>query len=150
MPEITITVPGEVAERLTVLCDPTWECATIADVTEKLLDHAQQGVYRPGAWEREWLCQAFGYDWTARLVPDTRPETLSGDGRVIFDRPAGDGGGDGPPVPSRGAVMTAEILSDPAALGEIRAAEAEIARGERCAAVPLSGRCVRDMGGAGT
>ena len=88
MPEITITIPDEVAARLAVLCDPVWECATIADVVEKLIDHAQQGVYRPGAFEREWLCQVFGYDWTERLVPDTRPEMLSGDGRVIFERPA--------------------------------------------------------------
>ena len=85
--EITITVPDEVAARLAVLCDPAWECATLADVVEKLIDHAQQGVYRPGAWERGWLCQAFGYDWTARLEPDTCPEMLSADGRVIFDRP---------------------------------------------------------------
>lgn len=88
MPEIAITVPDEVAARLAVLCDPTWECATLADVTEKLLDHAQQAIYRPGSWERSWLQQAFGDDWTARLVPDTRPEMLSGDGRVIFERPA--------------------------------------------------------------
>jgi len=94
MTEIIMRVPDEVAERLAVLCDPTWECATIADVIEKLVDHAQQGVYRPGAWEREWVCQAFGCDWTARLIPDTRPEMLSGDGRVIFERPA-DGGGSG-------------------------------------------------------
>ena len=96
MTEITITIPDEVAARLAVLTDPSLLAvgATIADSARDavavLIDHAQQGVYRPGAWEREWLCQAFGYDWTARLVPDTRPEMLSGDGRVIFDRPAGE------------------------------------------------------------
>lgn len=99
MPEITITIPDEVAERLAVLTDPSMltSAATAADSARDavavLIDHAQQGVYRPGAWEREWLCQAFGYDWPERLVPDTRPEMLSADGRVIFDRPREDGSG---------------------------------------------------------
>lgn len=31
---------------------------------EELIDHAQQGVYRPGSWERGWLMQAFGDIWT--------------------------------------------------------------------------------------
>ena len=90
MTEITITVSDEVAARLAVLGGSGQSGATAAEVVAVLVDHAQQGVYRPGAWEREWLCQAFGYDWTARLVPDTRPEMLSGDGRVIFERPAGE------------------------------------------------------------
>ena len=90
MTEITITVSDEVAARLAVLGGSGESGATAAEVAAVLVDHAQQGVYRPGAWEREWLCQAFGYDWTARLVPDTRPEMLSGDGRVIFERPAGE------------------------------------------------------------
>ena len=84
MPDITITVSDEVAARLAVLAAPA---GTAADVVALLADHAQQGVYRPGAWEREWICQAFGYDWLERLEPDTRPEMLSGDGRVIVDRP---------------------------------------------------------------
>jgi hypothetical protein len=93
MPEITITVTDEVAERLAVLADPSGiGVPDPAQVIYQLTDHAQQGVYRPGAWEREWVCQAFGYDWTERLVPDTRPEMLSGDGRVIFERPAREGG----------------------------------------------------------
>jgi hypothetical protein len=60
-------------------------------VIYELIDHAQQGIFRPGAWERSWLCQVFGEDWLERLEPDTRPEMLSGDGRVIFDRPREDG-----------------------------------------------------------
>jgi hypothetical protein len=92
MTTVTVHIPDEVAERLAVLTRPEWECATIADVVEKLIDHAQQGVYRPGANEREWLCQVFGYEWLERLEPDTRPEMLSGDGRVIFDRPREDNG----------------------------------------------------------
>jgi hypothetical protein len=92
--QITVTVTDEVAGLLAALTDPSMltSTATVADSARDavavLIDHAQQGVYRPGAWEREWLCQAFGYDWTQRLEPDTRPEMLSGDGRVIFERPA--------------------------------------------------------------
>lgn len=56
-------VPGEpVFSLLSVLGKPQ-------DVVEQLIDHAQQGVYRPGAWEREWLCQCFGYDWINNLQP---------------------------------------------------------------------------------
>jgi hypothetical protein len=51
----------------------------------ELLDHAQQGVYRPGAWEHAWICQAFGEGWLANVEPDTGD--VSADGRVIFDRP---------------------------------------------------------------
>jgi len=101
MPDITITVSDEVAARLAVLGGAGESAAAVAEVVAVLVDHAQQGVYRPGANEREWVCQVFGYEWTARLVPDTRPEMLSGDGRVIFERPAlrqdgtGEGSGDG-------------------------------------------------------
>jgi hypothetical protein len=42
---------------------------SVEDVLLRLIDHAQQGVYRPGSWERGWLCQAFGDDWIAQLVP---------------------------------------------------------------------------------
>jgi predicted DNA-binding transcriptional regulator AlpA len=35
----------------------------------RLIDQAQQGVYRPGAWERDWLRQAFGSDWVEYLEP---------------------------------------------------------------------------------
>ena len=83
MTDITITVTDETAARLAVLAPGR----APAEIVAMLVDHAQQGVYRPGAWEREWVCRAFGYDWTARLEPDTRPDMLSGDGRVIFERP---------------------------------------------------------------
>lgn len=60
---LNITVSIEVAQLLSVL-DDEGNCENVID---KLIDHAQQGVYRPGAWEREWLCQAFSDDWTSRL-----------------------------------------------------------------------------------
>ena len=97
MPEITVTVTDEVAARLAVLTDPSLLTAgataadAVRDAVAVLIDHAQQGVYRPGAFERDWLCQVFGDEWLTRLVPDTRPGMLSGDGRVIFDRPAEEG-----------------------------------------------------------
>ena len=59
--KITVKVSREVAGLLSVLGDPK-------AVVGRLIDHAQQGVYRPGAWERQWLCQAFGDDWQAKLV----------------------------------------------------------------------------------
>lgn len=87
MPEITIRISGETAARLAVLADPAgFGPVTVEGVIAELIDHAQQGVYRPGAWERGWLCQAFGEDWLARVEPDDRPERMSG-GDVIFDRP---------------------------------------------------------------
>lgn len=42
---------------------------SVDDVVMQLVDHAQQGVYRPGAWERGWLEQAFGSDWQTQLEP---------------------------------------------------------------------------------
>lgn len=76
MTEITITITDEVAARLAVLTDPSLLTAgaTIAaaasDAVAVLIDHAQVGVTRPGSWERGWICQVFGDEWTARLEPD--------------------------------------------------------------------------------
>lgn len=58
---------------------------SVEEVVERLLDHAQQGVYRPGAWERGWLCQVFGGDWAASLEPGD-PYGRS-DCENIFERP---------------------------------------------------------------
>jgi hypothetical protein len=90
MPQISIEVSDEVAERLAVLAQPGYGLDTqLTEVVGELIDHAQQGVYRPGSWERPWLEQAFGYEWTARVVPDERPDRLGADGNIIFDRPMG-------------------------------------------------------------
>lgn len=87
MAQLTINVADEVAARLRALVHPATGCETVEQVVETLVDHAQQGVYRPGAWERPWLEQAFGYEWQSNLEPDTDPGRLSADGGVIFDRP---------------------------------------------------------------
>jgi len=57
----------------------------VKGVIDELIDHAQQGVYRPGAWERMWLEQAFGNDWIEGLEsgdPHGRPNC-----EAIFQRP---------------------------------------------------------------
>jgi hypothetical protein len=74
---VTVTIPRQWVNRLQALCSADLE--TVADVLFELLDHAQQGVYRPGSWERPWLCQALGYEWTANVEPD--PD------QPMFERP---------------------------------------------------------------
>lgn len=77
---ITVRLPEDWVRNLEALVDPDTGLNDVASVLVELADHAQQGVYRPGAWEREWLCQAFGYDWLVRVEPD--PEHPD-----IFERP---------------------------------------------------------------
>ncbi len=66
---ITIDMDDTVAALLEVLTHGEYAPQSVEDVVSKLIDHAQQGVYRPGAWERDWLRQAFGDDWTEYLEP---------------------------------------------------------------------------------
>jgi len=80
MPKITIEVSDTVYKLLQVL----EEQGTVEGVVLTLIDHAQQGVYRPGAWEREWVIQAFGPDFTKHLEPGDpygRPDS------PMFQRP---------------------------------------------------------------
>jgi hypothetical protein len=88
-PEPTVTVTLELSQRtadlLSVLTIGQYAPEDLNGVLMKLIDHAQQGVYRPGAWERGWLQQAFGDEWEAGLEPDI--QDTAADGRVIFDRP---------------------------------------------------------------
>ena len=63
--KITIELSPEVARLLAVLSST----GDVESVVSELIDHAQQGVYRPGAWERGWLEQAFGDDWQEKLEP---------------------------------------------------------------------------------
>lgn len=82
---VTLELSQRVARLLTVLTTGDYAPDDLHGVIMKLVDHAQQGVYRPGAWERGWLEQAFGDEWEDGLEPDT--DDLSADGRVIFQRP---------------------------------------------------------------
>ena len=79
---LTLTISDTVATLLATLDD----AGNVQHVLEKLIDHAQQGVYRPGAWEREWLVQAFGDEFTTRLAPGD-PHGRTGC-EHIFHRPS--------------------------------------------------------------
>lgn len=68
MKRITVEVSDVVYKLLEVLSQGRSQ-PKVEDVVLQLIDHAQQGVYRPGAWEREWLMQAFGADWIEHLEP---------------------------------------------------------------------------------
>lgn len=76
---VTLSFSPRTAARLAALgADESGDplAATVEAVLYELADHAQQAVYRPGAWEREWACQAFGYDWLENLEPDPdHPDT---------------------------------------------------------------------------
>jgi hypothetical protein len=75
-PDVTVSVPipAHYARRLSALVDPDAGMPDLEAVLFQLIDHAQQGVYRPGAWEREWLCKVFGDGWLARLREDGSDE----------------------------------------------------------------------------
>ncbi len=76
---VTVHLPAEWVSNLEALVDPDSGLEDVAAVLAELADHAQQGVYRPGAWEREWLCQAFGWEWLERLEPDPEyPDIFEG------------------------------------------------------------------------
>jgi hypothetical protein len=66
---ITVEVNDVVYGLLEALAQGPYGQNTVEGVVSKLIDHAQQGVYRPGAWERAWLEQAFGDDWIENLEP---------------------------------------------------------------------------------
>jgi hypothetical protein len=90
MPLITIEV-GQIAyELLQVLATGAEapDYIKVEAVVLQLIDHAQQGVYRPGSWERPWLCQAFGDDWTKRMEPgDPYGKGTGQAGYMPFERP---------------------------------------------------------------
>ncbi len=67
---ITITISEREERLLAVLVDPDQGMPTLEHVIETIIDHVQQGIYRPGAWERGWLQQAIGCYWQERLETD--------------------------------------------------------------------------------
>lgn len=62
---VTIKLSRREAELLAVL-DARGD---VKAVLETLADHAQQGVYRPGSWERMWITHPFGEEWISKLEP---------------------------------------------------------------------------------
>jgi hypothetical protein len=64
-----MTLTLEIDDRIAGLLAVLDEDGDVAGVVRKLIDHAQQGVYRPGAWERHWLKAVFYEDWEAKLEP---------------------------------------------------------------------------------
>ena len=69
MRAVTIEVDETFYALLEVLTRAKYGPDSVEGVLLELADHAQQGVYRPGAWERDWLVQAFGGDWIEYLEP---------------------------------------------------------------------------------
>lgn len=53
--EITITIDDNTAKVLSFLD----ENDDVRNTVLRLIDHAHQGVYRPGSWERDWLYRVF-------------------------------------------------------------------------------------------
>jgi hypothetical protein len=84
MKQVTVEMNDTVYALLRTLSEAP---AGVDDVILKLIDHAQQGVYRPGSWERGWLSQAFGLDWEQKLEPGD-PYGRTDDERLLrFMRP---------------------------------------------------------------
>jgi hypothetical protein len=82
---VTLLISKRVADLLRILTNDQVGPATLRGVIEELIDHAQQGVYRPGAWERGWLISVFSDEWIDKLVPDHEKKTS--DERFPFMRP---------------------------------------------------------------
>ena len=68
--KITLEIDSTTAALLAVLADQKLSDKNrVKEVLETLIDHARQGVYRPGAWERQWITQCFSDDFEERLEP---------------------------------------------------------------------------------
>jgi hypothetical protein len=80
--KLILEIDDLVASRLAVLVPEPRTATRVEQAVMELIDHAQQGVYRSGAWERSWLMQAFGDDWLELIEPD--PDV---DWAVGHDRP---------------------------------------------------------------
>lgn len=81
--KITIEVSDTVYHLLEVLTKGEYAPKTVEDVVATLIDHAQQGVYRPGAWEREWLQSVF-QGWEEHLEAG---DPYGGSDGSMFRRP---------------------------------------------------------------
>jgi hypothetical protein len=63
--KVTIELPASMLRLIGVLDD----CGRADAALLQLAARAVDGVSRPGSWERQWLHQAFGYEWEQRLEP---------------------------------------------------------------------------------
>ena len=75
--KVTIEISEQCGASLAVLGSfgvpptlPEAVTAVVESVLLRLAEHAQTGVHRPGAWERNWVAQVFGNTWTKQLEPD--------------------------------------------------------------------------------
>lgn len=85
MKRLTIEISDTVYDLLAVLAGGDGP-PNVTEVIQQLIDHAQQGVYRPGSWERPWLYSAFGDEWTKKLEPGD-PYGRDGGAYCPFERP---------------------------------------------------------------
>jgi hypothetical protein len=83
--KIEIEISDNVAKLLAVLAPRVVGSPEerVKYVLMELADHAQQGVYRPGSWERPWVHQAFGSEFESALEEDP---TRGANGYFPFDR----------------------------------------------------------------
>ena len=65
--KIEIEISEDNAVKLATLCAQGTLRERVSFVLLELVEHTQQGVQREGAWEREWVEQAFGTDFAKRL-----------------------------------------------------------------------------------
>ncbi len=69
MPDVEKTIRIKISTTVYGLLKVLDSRGNVEEVIQQLIDHAQQGVYRPGAWERPWLISVFGYGWLERMEP---------------------------------------------------------------------------------
>jgi Arc/MetJ-type ribon-helix-helix transcriptional regulator len=87
--KITVEVSDVVCNLLEVLTKGEYATASdVEGVVRQLIDHAQQEVYRPGAWERQWLMQAFGDGWIEHLERGDPYDRNAEGSAAVFRRPA--------------------------------------------------------------
>jgi hypothetical protein len=72
---LEIEMPHECWQRIDRLVDACNLAGGLEDFVTSLLDHVQQGVYRAGAWEREWLEQCVGAE-AVRLAYEQETDPL--------------------------------------------------------------------------
>jgi hypothetical protein len=84
--QVTIELSVESVEMLALVGAGATELDRAESALAQLADHATQGIYRPGAWERQWLVQVFGDDFVAKLEWGD-PWGRGGSERSPFQRP---------------------------------------------------------------